>query len=309
MPNPIIAPLYFVSPGQVNFQVPFEVERPNLSITVSTAQGVSNTVNVSLTLMAPGIFSQTANGIGNALVFDPGFKSLNDTPKPGSTVIFYATGLGATTPPAVSGYGGNAILPLNQVTSPFEMYIGGSKAIMTWAVLAPGFAGVYQLNVIPSGEAVGDVVITCRTCSDSNHVHMPQALPNSGDNTSNGNGSVTILYPAGQPTITFSPAFVVAKVAARFDIRPNAGRFTLSVVAKIGSTIVDGTTIQFDPVLGQFTATVPSPAPSVRSFDFSSFLPGLVASDFMCGPKTCPLPGNILPASRIGNSPVVRRNP
>jgi hypothetical protein len=159
---------------------------------------------------------------------------------------------------------------------------------------------VYQLNVVPSGEAIGDVVIYCTSnCDQSNHLQMPQAPVNTGNNTANASGSVTILYPASQPTITFSPGFVVATVSARFDIKPTASRFTLSVVAKVGSTTVDGTTIQFDPVLGQFTANVPSPMPSFRTGDFSLAYPGLIVMDFLSGPKTTPMPGNIVPTSRL----------
>jgi uncharacterized protein (TIGR03437 family) len=309
LPDPIIAHLYFVSPGQVNFQIPFEVVRTNISISVSTPQGTSNALNVNLSPMAPGIFSQTSDGTGTALAFDPTFKALTATPNLGSAVIFYATGLGATTPPAPSGSAGNSSPPLNQVASPFDVYVGGSKATVAWAGLAPGFAGVYQLNVVPSAEAVGDVLITCGTCSESNHVHMPQAPLNSSSNTANASGSVTILYPANQPKVTISPAFVIAKTTAQFDIKPNAGRFTLSVVAKIGSTTVDGTTIQFDPVLGQFTATVPSPTPSVRLGNFSQT--GIQVIDFTtkCGTGNCPMPGNVVPLSRSDPALLAALNP
>jgi uncharacterized protein (TIGR03437 family) len=289
-----------VSPGQVNFQIPFEIVRTNISISVSTLQGTSNALNVNLGPMAPGIFSQTADGAGTALAFDADFKALTDTPSLGSVVIFYATGLGVTTPSATSGSAGNSSPPLNQVAGPFDVYVGASKATVAWAGLAPGFAGVYQLNVVPSAEAVGDVLITCDICSESNRVHMPQAPLNTGNNTANASGSVTILYPANQPKVTISPAFVVAKTTAQFDIRPNASRFTLSVVAKIGSTTVDGTTIQFDPVLGQFSANVPSPTPAVRAGDFSQT--GIQVLDFRskCGTGNCPpMPGNIVPASLI----------
>jgi hypothetical protein len=207
--------------------------------------------------------------------------------------------LGATTPSATSGYGGNISPPFNQVASPFDVYIGGSRATVAWAGLAPGFAGVYQLNVVPSGEAVGDVAIYCSNCSASNYVHMPQAPLNSGTNIANAIGSVMILYPANQPTLTFSAGFVVATISARFDIKPTASRFTLSVVAKVGSTTVDGTTIQFDPVLGGFTATVPSPTPSERAFDFSQT--GIQVLDLRtkCGTNSCPtpMPGNVVPLS------------
>jgi uncharacterized protein (TIGR03437 family) len=128
MPNPISAPLYFVSPGQINFQIPFEVVRNKISVSVSTPQGTSNAVNLILYPMAPGIFSQTADGRGTALAFDPNFIPLANTAAAGSTVVFYATGLGTTEPPANSGFGGNGSAPFNQVANPFDVYISGKKA-------------------------------------------------------------------------------------------------------------------------------------------------------------------------------------
>jgi hypothetical protein len=123
---------------------------------------------------------------------------------------------------------------------------------------------------------------------------MPQAPLNTGTNTANATGSVTILYPTNHPQITYSPGAVVAKVVARFDIRPSATRFTLSVAAAIGSTVVDGTTISFDPVTGEFTANVPSPVAAWRQGDFSQT--GQFAMDFLAN---TPIPGSIIPLSRI----------
>jgi uncharacterized protein (TIGR03437 family) len=217
LPGPIAAPVYFVSPGQINFQIPFEVARSSVTITVSTVQGNSNSVKIDVDAMAPAIFSQTANGTGDALAFDSGFRLLTRTPDAGSTVILYATGLGATTPVAKSVYGGNGAAPFNAVVAPFDVYIGGNKATVAWAGLAPGFVGVYQVNVLPKGPAIGDVVISCDCRSESNHVHMPQAPVNSGNNTAKATGAVSLVYPVGQATITFSPGFLVAKLAARFD--------------------------------------------------------------------------------------------
>ena len=300
MPGPIAAPLYFVSAGQINFQIPFEVVRSSITITVSTPQGNSDPYKINLDPMAPGIFSRAANGTGDALVFDANFKLLTRTPDMGSTIILYATGLGSTIPTAKSGSGGSVTPPFNLVASPFDVYIGGSKATVAWAGLAPGFVGVYQLNVVPSSPAIGDIVIYCESLGESNHVHMPQAPVNSGNNTANATGSVAIIYPTGQPTVTFSPDFVVAKVTARFDTKPTADKFTVSAIARIGSATVDGTTIQFDTVLKQFTATIPSPTPQVRSFDFSLLYPGVKTLDFLCGPQTtCPMPGNVVPMSRM----------
>lgn len=294
--TPLVAPLYFVSPGQINFQIPFEVVRTTVTVTVSTAQGNSAPFTVNLDKMAPGIFSTTSNGAGEALVFDSAFNQMKRTPDLGSTIILYATGLGATTPPAKSGSAGAALPPFNAVANPFDVYIGGTKATVAWAGLAPGFVGVYQVNIVPKGVAVGDVLISCDCLRDSNQVRMPEAPLNTGNNITNATGSVNITYPTGQEVLGFSPGFLVAKISARFDAKQGADKFTLTAAVKIGSTDVDGLTIQFDPVQQQFTAKVPSPTSAVRHFDFSQT--GTTALDFLCKVGGCPLPGNILPLSR-----------
>src|ERR1035441_762629 len=48
MPGPIIAPLYFVSPGQINFQIPFEVVRSTITVTVSTSEVSSDPYKITL---------------------------------------------------------------------------------------------------------------------------------------------------------------------------------------------------------------------------------------------------------------------
>ena len=96
MANPIVAPLYFVSPGQINFQVPFEVTRLVATVTVVTPQGNGNALQILLLPMAPGIFTQNSSGTGMALAFDGGYHTLTSTPPSGGAIVFYATGLGAT---------------------------------------------------------------------------------------------------------------------------------------------------------------------------------------------------------------------
>jgi hypothetical protein len=213
-------------------------------------------------------------------------------------MILLATGLGATSPAATTGGAGRSSAPFNEVAAPFDVFVGGNRATVSWAGLAPGFAGVYQINVVVPAGAVGDVLITCTTCADSNNLQMPRP-PLNGPNTANVSGSVTILYPANQATVTFSPAFAVAKIAAQIDIKPDAGKFTLSAVARIGSAAVDGTTIQFDPASGLATLKIPSPTAHVRAADFSYLASVLTVVDFLCASKNCPMPGNVVNPSRL----------
>jgi len=63
----------------------------------------------------------------------------------------YATGLGATNPAGSSSSGGASSPPLNLVQDPLTVYIGDTPATVGFAGLAPGFPGIYQLNVTPNG--------------------------------------------------------------------------------------------------------------------------------------------------------------
>jgi uncharacterized protein (TIGR03437 family) len=62
--------------------------------------------------------------------------------------------LGAVNPPAVAGAA--AAVPPSQTITPVEAYVAGAPAPVSYAGLAPGFAGLYQVNVqIPAGTPSG----------------------------------------------------------------------------------------------------------------------------------------------------------
>jgi uncharacterized protein (TIGR03437 family) len=60
-----LAPLFYVSPGQINFMVPSGTAFGLATITVTTSGGVSASTMVLITYTAPGIFS--ANGTGQGV--------------------------------------------------------------------------------------------------------------------------------------------------------------------------------------------------------------------------------------------------
>jgi uncharacterized protein (TIGR03437 family) len=70
----------------------------------------------------------------------------------------YATGLGLTLPPGRTGEAAPSS-PLSQVVTPVQAQIGGLPAVVHFAGLAPGFAGLYQVNVqVPAGITPGPAV-------------------------------------------------------------------------------------------------------------------------------------------------------
>ena len=140
------APLLYVSPTQINFQVPFEAPLSG-SLTV-TRLGVSGTLSYVSTSTAPAIF-EIGGGVG-AILHASTFKlvTAQDPAKPGEIVAIFATGLGAVNPPVPSGQAASSPAP---VTATVSVRFDNLSAAPQYAGLAVGFAGLYQVNVqIPS---------------------------------------------------------------------------------------------------------------------------------------------------------------
>jgi len=97
------AAVYYISPGQVDFQVPAGISGL-ASVQVTNAAGASNSVNVGTSLSAPGIWPVIVNGINyTAAVFQDGkfagdasISSLFRNAKPGEQIQLFGSGLAAS---------------------------------------------------------------------------------------------------------------------------------------------------------------------------------------------------------------------
>ena len=170
------APLYFVSDGQINAQIPFGIATDKVEVVVVTPRGRSEPYSDALLPTAPGIFTLSSDGKGTPILLDAAFTVL-DTAAPSQRVILYATGLGETDPLATTGMGGSAEEPFNRVVDLPEVYIGGRQAAVEFAGLAPGFVGVYQLNVVAPGEFTNDSVFLISLGRRSNFTEITAAEP------------------------------------------------------------------------------------------------------------------------------------
>jgi len=158
MINGVAAPIYVVSPGQISAIVPYSITSSIAQIQVISNQVPSNTVTAFVNLSTPGIFTVPAGGTGYAAALHSDY-SLVTTAHPaqiGETISVYLTGLGAVTPSVPDGSAGPSS-PLSNTTNTFTADISGTTATVVYAGLAPGLAGLYQLNVtIPTGVTTGD---------------------------------------------------------------------------------------------------------------------------------------------------------
>jgi uncharacterized protein (TIGR03437 family) len=153
----VLAPVYYVSSGQINAIVPYSTPSDGslLNIQVITSAGQSNVVEEYSGETSPGAFAVThANGT---------LVTTSSPAKVGETLVAYACGLGATNPAVVAG----TVSPANPLANLVAVYLDDSNGGVTQATvpyqgLAPGGpAGLYQLNfVVPSGMTLNASGVT-----------------------------------------------------------------------------------------------------------------------------------------------------
>ncbi|HSH17367.1 MAG TPA: IPT/TIG domain-containing protein, partial [Verrucomicrobiae bacterium] len=144
--NGVLAPLFFVSPGQINIQVPFATSGGSANIVVNRGGSNSNTVATPVAPSSPGVFTQNVTGIGPGVITHLDFSLV--TPQnpaaPGETVIMYLTGMGALNPPVADGAPGPSN-PLSETTDPeIGVSFGGESGTILFSGAAPFFVGLYQ---------------------------------------------------------------------------------------------------------------------------------------------------------------------
>ena len=303
--NGIAAPLRYVSARQINFVVPFEIAVSGSTVVPVkvVSQTESASYNLRLVTRAPAVFTQDGTPSGPAHVFDGSFRPLQ-TVDSGAAIILYAAGLGPTSPPVPSESGGAATEPLNRVSDPVEVYVGDAPATVSFAGMAPGFPGVYQLNVATPPLLTGRVYVRSGAWQ-SNVADI--AIP-AGANVANVSGTIDGLYPL--TALNQPPVFMPApwKVSTSFSAMPMAGIFSVAFDIRAGAkpfSVVATSeaahaVITFDPAAGTYSAVITVPDDRARNGDFalSEFQPLL---DFMsCKNGVCqPFPGYKIPGNRI----------
>ena len=161
-------PLYFVSPGQINFLVPYGLATTGaLTLTVSQGQLVSNAITLPIARVSPGLFSTNQQGSGqgairianSATIAAPVGAFPDSRPvQTGDVIEIYCTGLGAVSANLLPGAAAPS-RPLATTQLQPSVTIGGQTAQVGFSGLAPGTAGLYQVNVtIPKGVTPADAV-------------------------------------------------------------------------------------------------------------------------------------------------------
>jgi uncharacterized protein (TIGR03437 family) len=151
--NGIAAPLWFVSPSQINLQIPYETTAGPAVLGVNNSgQIASYLFDVAPT--APGIFAFN----GSLVPFATGAQ--------GQTIVAFITGDGDVTPSLATGATASSSATLAQLPKSrqaLSLTVGGEKAAVVFNGIVPGLIGVTQVNFTIPGDAktgVQPVVVT-----------------------------------------------------------------------------------------------------------------------------------------------------
>jgi len=157
----------YVSPGQVNAQVPSGVGSGPQNLVVATTAGKSAayTVTVNATeagLFAPSAFLLSGKQYVGAQLSDGSWALPSPVPgyttrlaNVGESMTLYGVGFGPVTPSIPAG---QIVQAQNALVNPLLVFFGQTQAQVTYDGLAPGLVGVYQINVVVPNIAPNIVV-------------------------------------------------------------------------------------------------------------------------------------------------------
>jgi uncharacterized protein (TIGR03437 family) len=161
--NGLAVPILFVSPGQVNAQMPFQ-EIGDVTLILRTPGGQSDNYNLVIQPNAPSVFLGSAGPDTNVPTVVRDDDNQLVTPshpihrKSNSALVIYLTGLGPTSPAVGTGQPAPSNPLAYTLTQP-TVTLGGVELPVLYSGLAPGLVGVDQINVsvpfnVPEGISV-----------------------------------------------------------------------------------------------------------------------------------------------------------
>lgn len=161
--------LCYISPNQINAQVPSGVALGSQDVRVTTAAGSSDPQTITVNQIQPGLLAPAALKVGDKQYTEALFSDgatfalpagampsgIARPARPGETIVLYGVGFGTVTPDPGAG---NIVANDNSLVFPVQIFFGGTPAVVSYAGLAPGMIGLYQFNVVVPDTAPGDAV-------------------------------------------------------------------------------------------------------------------------------------------------------
>jgi uncharacterized protein (TIGR03437 family) len=172
-----LAPLYYLSSGQVNAQIPYELTPGQQFSTVAVVNGaLTLPISIDVVPQVPGVLQNTDGSLIAQRSADNSFVSASNPAHPGDYLVMYVLGMGATNPPVLSGTPAPSATLAQAAVQP-TVTVDGQNAQIVYAGLTPTYVGLYQINfVVPASARTGtlNVAVTQGTVA-ANTTTLPVA--------------------------------------------------------------------------------------------------------------------------------------
>ncbi len=168
----LLAPLFFVSPSQINYLVPVGAAAGAATVVVKSGDRVAGVSQIQIAPVAPGLFSANANGQGVAAAV--ALRVAANGAQTFEPIATYNAAQQRFAPVALDlGPGGDQVYLIlygsglrNRSGLPeVKVKVGSLDVPVLFAAAAPGFVGLDQVNIGPlprslAGSGAVDIVVT-----------------------------------------------------------------------------------------------------------------------------------------------------
>lgn len=171
----IPSPLFYVSPGQINVQIPFELSSNGQYQVIVNANGaLTAPAPINTTPATPGVDAFADGSLIAVHATDGSLISPSSPAQQGEYIVLFLLGMGGTDNTVASGKASPGT-PLSRPTQIPTLTLAGNPVPVAFAGLSPGFVGLYQINLqIPQSLPGGNVALTV---TQNNNVSNTTILP------------------------------------------------------------------------------------------------------------------------------------
>ena len=174
--NEFILPLLYVSPQQINAQVPSILSDGDYTLVVHSPGQPDISATFTVARNSPGLFGQNVNSqmYAIALHADGSAITPNSPAQGGETISLLGTGFGPYSAPVIDGF--FPPTPPPALADTVIINVGNQNPAPTWSGAAPGFSGVamttFQVPASIAGSGAVQVTVTVNNIT-SNAVMLP----------------------------------------------------------------------------------------------------------------------------------------
>jgi uncharacterized protein (TIGR03437 family) len=152
--NGVEAPLYYVGPAVINFEVPVATAVGRATVEVTLNGNVIGRGNFNVYSWGPGLASSDPAGTQQGIIQNQDFSVNSSTrrARAGEVIQIYATGCGAVNPQVQDGTPPTGLAP---TVAPVRVFVGNDEARVEFAGAHPAYPGLCQINAtVPAGSRV-----------------------------------------------------------------------------------------------------------------------------------------------------------